>query len=61
MKDVLSYAALSFTTTKKWSVEFKLRRASLEDPPLHRGYMKSTTTPEIINKVHDIFFLKIAA
>ena len=50
MKNVLGDAGPSFTTVKKWATEFKCGRASLEDDPRP----KTATTPEIINKVHDI-------
>ena len=43
----------SFSTVKKWAAEFKRGRTSLEDDP-REGRPKSATTPEIIEKVHDI-------
>jgi transposase len=43
----------SFLTIKKWAVEFKHGRASLEDDP-HEGRPKSATTAEIIEQVHDM-------
>ena len=46
-------AGPSFTTVKKWATEFKCGHASLEDDS-RTGCRKSATTPEIINKVHDI-------
>ena len=53
MKNVLGDAGPSFNTVKKWATEFKRGRASLEDDP-RTECQKSATTPEIINKVHDI-------
>ena len=43
----------SFSTIKKWAVEFKRGRTSLEVDP-HEGYPKNATTPEIIEQVHDM-------
>jgi len=43
----------SFSTIKKWAAEFKRGRTSLEDDP-REGRPKSTTTPEIIEQVHDM-------
>jgi len=42
----------SFSTIKKWAAEFKRGRTSLEDDP-REGRPKSTT-PEIIEQVHDM-------
>jgi len=42
----------SFSTIKKWAAEIKRGCTSLEDDPLE-GHPKSTT-PEIIEQVHDI-------
>ena len=53
VKNVLGEAGPSFPTVKKWATEFKRGRTSLEDDP-RTGRPKSATTPEIINKVHDI-------
>jgi len=43
----------SFSTIKKWTAEFKHGRTSLEDDS-REGLPKSATTPEIIEKVHDV-------
>jgi histone-lysine N-methyltransferase SETMAR len=43
----------SFSTIKKWTVEFKRGRTSLEDDP-REGRPKSATNPEIIEQVHDL-------
>ena len=43
----------SFSTIKKWAAEFKRGCIGLEDD-LREGRSKSSTTPEIIGKVHDI-------
>jgi len=43
----------SFSTIKKWAVEFKRGRTSLEDNSLG-GRPKSAKTPEIIEQVHDM-------
>jgi histone-lysine N-methyltransferase SETMAR len=43
----------SFSTIKKWAAQFKRGRTSLEDDP-REGRPKSTTTPEIIEQVHDM-------
>ena len=39
-------SSASFSTIKKWAVEFKRGRTSLEDDP-REGRPKSATTPEI--------------
>lgn len=57
--NVLDDAAPSFTIMKNWAAEFKHNHTSLEENP-RSGRPKSVTTPENINKVHDIV-LKIAA
>jgi transposase len=41
----------SFSTIKKWTVEFKRGRTSLEDDP-REGRPKSAKIPEIIELVH---------
>jgi len=46
-------SSLSFSTIKKWAAEFKCGRSSLEDNP-RDGRPKSTTTPEIVEQVHDM-------
>jgi transposase len=43
----------SFSTIKKWAAEFKRGRTSLEDDSRERR-PKSSTTPEIIEQVHDM-------
>jgi len=43
----------SFSTIKKWAVEFKRGHTSLEDD-LRGGRPKSATTPEIIEQVHNM-------
>jgi transposase len=43
----------SFSTIKKWAAEFKRCHTSLEDDP-REGRLKSATTPEIIEQVHDM-------
>jgi transposase len=43
----------SFSTIKKWAVEFKHGCTSHEDDP-HEGRPKSATTPEIIEQVHSM-------
>jgi transposase len=43
----------SFSTIKKWAAEFKRGRTSLEDDPCE-GRPKNGTTPEIIEKAHDM-------
>ena len=45
----------SFSTIKKWGAEFKRGRTSLEDDP--RGRQKSATAPEIIEQVHDVYWM----
>lgn len=45
--------APSMSTVKKWAAEFKRGRTSLEDDP-REGRPKTATTPETIEKVHDI-------
>jgi transposase len=42
----------SFSTIKRWAVEFKRGRTSLEVDP-REGRPKSATTPEIIEQVYD--------
>jgi transposase len=42
-----------FSTVRKWAVEFKRDRTSLEDDP-REGSPKSATTPEIIEQVYDM-------
>jgi histone-lysine N-methyltransferase SETMAR len=44
---------LLFSTLKKWAAEFKGGRTSLEDDP-RDGLPKSSTTPKIIEQVHDM-------
>lgn len=46
-------SAPSMSTVKKWAAEFKRGRTSLEDDP-REGRPKTATTPETIEKVHDI-------
>jgi len=43
----------SFSTIKKWAAEFERGSTGLEDDP-HEGRPKSSTTPEIIEQVHDM-------
>jgi transposase len=43
----------SFSTIKKWAVEFKRGRTSLEDES-REGHPKSATTTESIKQVHDM-------
>jgi histone-lysine N-methyltransferase SETMAR len=43
----------SFSTIKKWAVEFKRGRTSLEDDP-RGGRPKSATIPETIEQVNDM-------
>jgi hypothetical protein len=43
----------SFSTIKKWAADFKRGRTNLEDDP-REGRPKSSTTPEIIEQVHDM-------
>jgi transposase len=43
----------SFSSIKKWAVKFKRGRTSLEYSP-REGRLKSATTPEIIEQVHDM-------
>jgi transposase len=43
----------SFSTIKKWAGKFKRGRSSLEDDS-REGRPKSTTTPEIIEQVHNM-------
>jgi histone-lysine N-methyltransferase SETMAR len=42
-----------FSTIKKWAAEFKRGHTNLEVDPCE-GRLKSATTPEIIEQVHDI-------
>jgi transposase len=46
----------SFSTIKKWGAEFKRGRTSLEGDP-REGRSKSATTPEIIEQVHDTYWM----
>jgi len=43
----------SFSTIKKWAAEFKHGHTSIEDDP-REGHLKSATTPEIIEQVHNM-------
>jgi transposase len=43
----------SFSTIKKWAVEFKHGYTNLEDDP-HEGHPKSATASEIIEQVHNM-------
>lgn len=53
MKNTLGEAAPSFSTVAKWTSEFKRGRQSVEDD--HRsGRPKTATTPQMIQKVHNI-------
>ncbi|XP_014487254.1 PREDICTED: uncharacterized protein LOC106751024, partial [Dinoponera quadriceps] len=45
--------APSISTVKKWAAEFKRGRTSLKDDPCE-GRPKTATTPETIEKVHNI-------
>jgi len=44
----------SFSTVKKWAAEFKCGRTSLEGDPREGRPKSATTTPEIIEQVHDV-------
>ena len=46
----------SFSTIKKRGAEFKRGRTSLEVDP-REGRSKSATTPEIIEQVHDTYWM----
>lgn len=46
-------SAPSISTVKKWAAEFKRGRTSLEDDP-REGRPKTATTPEIVEKIHNI-------
>ena len=43
----------SVSTVKKWAAEFKRGRESVQNDP-REGHPKTVTTPEIIEKVHDM-------
>lgn len=45
----------SFSTVKKWAALFKSGRTSLEDDP-REGRPKTATTPQMIQKVHEMVF-----
>lgn len=53
MVNVLGESAPSKTMVCKWAREFKHGRTSIEDDP-RSGCPKSATTPEIIQKTHDM-------
>ena len=44
----------SFSTIKKWAAKFKRGHTSLEDDPCEGHPKSATTTPEIIEQVHDM-------
>jgi transposase len=46
----------SFSTVKKWAAKFKRGRTSFEDDP-RVGRPKSATTPEIIEQVHEMYWM----
>jgi histone-lysine N-methyltransferase SETMAR len=46
-------SSTSFSTIKKWAVEFKRGRTSLEDDP-RKGRPKCATTPEIIEQMDKV-------
>ncbi|XP_014486574.1 PREDICTED: putative uncharacterized protein FLJ37770, partial [Dinoponera quadriceps] len=50
---VYGNSAPSISTVKKWAAEFKRGRTSLKDDP-RKGRPKTATTPETIEKVHNI-------
>jgi histone-lysine N-methyltransferase SETMAR len=51
--EVYGDSSPSFSTIKKWAAQFKRGRTSLEVDP-REGRLKSATTPEIIEQVHDM-------
>lgn len=53
MLDTLGEGCPSYTTIRKWGNEFKRGRTSLEDDP-RSGRPKTATTPEMVDKVHDL-------
>ena len=53
MVATLGKGAPSYATVKRWVVEFKRGRQSLEDDP-HPGRPVTVATSEMVNKVHDI-------
>ena len=53
MVATLGKDAPSYATVKRWVAEFKRGRQSLEDDP-RPGRLVTATTPEMVNKVHDI-------
>ena len=53
MVATLGNDAPSYATVKRWVVEFKCGRQSLEDDP-RPGRLVTVATPEMVNKVHDI-------
>ena len=53
MANVLGESAPSYATVTNWIAEFKRGRTSIQDGP-RSGRPKTSTTPEIIAKVHDM-------
>jgi histone-lysine N-methyltransferase SETMAR len=53
MLNTLGEGCPSYTTIRKWGNEFKRGRISLEDDP-RSGRPKTATTPEMVDKVHDL-------
>jgi transposase len=51
--NVYADSSPSFSTVKKWAVEFKRGLNSLEDDP-REGRPKSATTPKVIQQAHDV-------
>ena len=53
LQNTLGESSPSYSAVKKWCREFKCRRQSCEDAP-RRGRPVEVTTPENINKIHDL-------